>query len=493
LADTALRTADAGYLTRRLVDVAQDIIISEKDCGTRQGIWVRASDNVGNQTLAERIAGRLPSEPVVDPETGEILATPDDLLTDSQSEMIENHGISQVLVRSPMTCEMSHGLCAKCYGRDLARGEMVKIGVAVGIIAAQSIGEPGTQLTLRTFHTGGTAEARGDITHGLPRVEELFEARRRPKGEAVLSEIAGICEIRKIEGVRTVTVTNSELHREGFDIPGNWGVKVEDGQEVEAGDLVAKRGDNEILAPAAGRIARDGFQVTLSWEEKETRDNEIPAGSRMLVVEGQRIEAGDPLTEGAKNPHHILSILGRDATQQYLLQEVQKVYRFQGVPIHDKHFEIIIRKMLAKVQIVDSGDTIVLPGDTIERKEFEQINLEARERGGRPARAIPVLLGVTKAALTTESFLSAASFQHTIKVLAGAAIAGKEDTLAGLKENVIIGKLIPAGTGFPYDPDGGEGELMFSEEALPEAIALGIEAVRQFGLEEVEASNPLLP
>jgi DNA-directed RNA polymerase subunit beta' len=390
-----------------------------------------------------------------------------------------------------MTCELGQGLCAACYGRDLGRGEHVKIGVAVGIVAAQSIGEPGTQLTLRTFHTGGTAEAHGDITSGLPRVEELFEARRLPKGQAVLTEISGTCEIRKVEGIRVVYVTDSEIMKEPFDIPVDWGIQVEDGQEVEGGDVIAQRDEEQVIAPNAGRISREGNQVTLVWEHREVGEYEIPAGARLLVVEGQRVNAGDSLTEGSKNPHHVLSILGREAAQQYLLQEMQKVYRYQGVPIHDKHFETIIRKMLSKVQIVDSGDTIVLPGDAVDRMEFERINEEARARGDRPARAVPVLMGVTKAALSIDSFLSAASFQHTIKVLAGAAIAGKEDDLVGLKENVIIGKLIPAGTGFPYTSEIGEGELMFADEEPLTSVDLDVEALRRFamdGVDEVEVS-----
>ncbi len=489
LADTALRTADAGYLTRRLVDVAQDIIITAQDCGTHQGIMLDSADNVGNQTIAERIAGRLPPAPIVDAGTGEILAEANQMITDALAQEIDARGINQVYVRSPMTCEIAQGLCAACYGRDLGRGELVKIGVAVGIIAAQSIGEPGTQLTLRTFHTGGTAEAHGDITSGLPRVEELFEARRRPKGEAVLTEISGVCEIRKVEGVRMVYVTDSEILKESFEIPGNWGIQVEDGQEIEGGELVAKRGDDRLLAPNAGRISRNGKEVTLVWEQKEVGEYEIPAGSRLLVVEGQRVKAGEALTEGSKNPHHILSILGRDAAQQYLLQEVQKVYRYQGVPIHDKHFETIIRKMLNKVMITDSGDTIVLPGDTVDRMDFEQINEQARAQDDRPARAVPVLMGVTKAALSTDSFLSAASFQHTIKVLAGAAIAGKVDDLIGLKENVIIGKLIPAGTGFPYTPEGGDGELMFEEEEAGAPLDLESEAIRRLAMDDIKMDD----
>lgn len=485
LADTALRTADAGYLTRRLVDVAQDIIVTGQDCGTNQGIWVFKSDNVGNQTLGERILGRFPASPIADPQTGEIIAEPETIISEKQAERIEECGITEVYVRSPMTCEMPRGLCAHCYGMDLGRGALVKIGVAIGIIAAQSIGEPGTQLTLRTFHTGGTAEARGDITHGLPRVEELFEARRRPKGEAVLTEIDGICEIRKVEGIRIVRVTDSEVKEQRFEIPLEWGIQVEDGQLVEEGDLIANFGEDQIVSPQDGRISREDNVVTVLWEEKDVRENEIPAGSRLLVVEGQRVTGGEALTEGAKNPHHILSILGRQATRQYLLQEVQKVYRFQGVPIHDKHFEVIIRKMLNKVQIVDSGDSLLLPGDTVERLEFEKVNEEMREQGGRLARAMPVLLGITKAALTTESFLSAASFQHTIKVLAQAAIAGKEDELIGLKENVIIGKLIPAGTGFDYEQGQGDGELMFKDEEEKDILDLEAEAIRRMGLDEI--------
>ncbi|MEN8097823.1 MAG: DNA-directed RNA polymerase subunit beta' [Chloroflexota bacterium] len=495
LADTALRTADAGYLTRRLVDVVQDVIIMEDDCGTRRGIWVRAKDNIGNQTLAERIAGRLAADAVVDTESGEVLVEADEMITDERAEAIEEHGISEVYVRSPMTCELPRGLCSSCYGRDLGRGIMVKIGVAVGVIAAQSIGEPGTQLTLRTFHTGGTAEARGDITHGLPRVEELFEARRKPKGEAVLSAIAGTCEIRRVEGVRVVRVIDSQMLQEEFDIPGNWGIKVEDGQEIEAGALIAKRGEKELLAPSTGRITRKDNHVKLVWELRTVEEYEIPAGSRLLVVEGQQVAAGESLTEGAKNPHHVLAILGHNATQEYLLQEVQKVYRHQGVPIHDKHFEIIIRKMLSKVLITESGDTIVLPGETIERQAFEMLNAEVIESGGAPAQATPVLLGITKAALTTDSFLSAASFQHTIKVLAGAAVSGTADELKGLKENVIIGKLIPAGTGFNYEEGAKEGELVFDEEEelTMAPIGFGAEAMRRLAVDEFKDVELGLP
>jgi DNA-directed RNA polymerase subunit beta' len=297
---------------------------------------------------------------------------------------------------------------------------------------------------LRTFHTGGVAGA-GDITHGLPRVEELFEARKKHKGEAVMSDIDGMVEIRRVEGgVRTIKVVDSQLVKDEYDIPGNWAVKVEDGNEVQAGDLIAKRGDEEKMAKHAGRVViKKNKPLTVVYEVREEREYEAPASSRLLVEEGQKVKAGEQLTEGTKNPHRILRLLGRGATQLYLLQEIQKVYRSQGVNINDKHFEVIVKKMLSKVQIVSSGDSELLPGELVDRLILQDINEKLHKEGKRPATAAPVLFGVTKAALNTESFLSASSFQHTIKVLAGAAIEGKLDELRGLKENVIIGKLIP--------------------------------------------------
>jgi DNA-directed RNA polymerase subunit beta' len=458
LADTALRTADAGYLTRRLVDVAQDMIINDYDCGTKAGLWIRRADDVGGQTLAQRIVGRSLAVNVTHPKTGEIVmagelkAERNVLLNEDLAEAIDKSGVPEVCIRSVMMCQMRHGVCAMCYGRDLGRGELVEIGSAVGIVAAQSIGEPGTQLTLRTFHTGGVAGA-GDITHGLPRVEELFEARKKPKGEAVMSDIDGIVEIRRVEGgVRTIKVVDSQLVKDEYDVPGNWAVKVEEDNEVQAGDLIAKRGDEELTAKHAGRvIIKKNKPLTVVYEVRDEREYEAPASSRLLVEEGQKVKAGEQLTEGTKNPHRILRLLGRDATQLYLLQEIQKVYRSQGVNINDKHFEVIVKKMLSKVQIVSSGDSELLPGELVDRLILQDINEKLHKEGKRPATAAPVLFGVTKAALNTESFLSASSFQHTIKVLAGAAIEGKLDELRGLKENVIIGKLIPAGTGFKKD------------------------------------------
>ncbi len=454
LADTALRTADAGYLTRRLVDVAQDVIVNEYDCGTKQGIWIRKSDDVAGQSMGQRAFSRVLAERVLDPRTGEVLAERGDVIDHELARRIVAAGVEEIKVRSPLTCELRHGVCAQCYGIDLGRGEMVELGAAVGIVAAQSIGEPGTQLTLRTFHTGGVA-AGGDITTGLPRVEELFEARKTPKGEAVVSEIAGTVHIVQSEryaDLRLVRVVHSELVDETYSIPEDWKIVVKNRSQVEQGDTLAASsdGDATITAQHAGKVkvSHKNHQVVITYERREEKEYEIPTTARLLVREGDRVEAGQALTEGSLNPHRILRIQGREACQLYLLGEIQKVYRSQGQNIHDKHFEIIIRKMMSKVQVTRPGDTDYLPGDLVDRLEIQQINEYLLSQGKTPARYVEVLLGVTKASLSTDSFLSASSFQHTIKVLAQAAIAGATDPLYGLKENVIIGKLIPAGTGF---------------------------------------------
>ena len=389
LADTALRTADSGYLTRRLVDVSQDVIVREVDCGTKKGTEVYDIKD-GNEIIestAERIVGRYSIEPIIHPETGEVLAEGDKMITDAEADRIAKAGIKRVKIRSILTCHSEYGVCAKCYGANLATGEDVNVGEAVGIIAAQSIGEPGTQLTMRTFHTGGVAG--DDITQGLPRVEELFEA-RKPKGLAVISEINGSVKLNETKKKREVVITS---------------------------------------------------------EEGEARTYLIPYGSRIKVMDGDVVEAGDELTEGSVNPHDILKIKGIKGVQSYLLQEVQRVYRLQGVDINDKHIEVIIRQMLRKVKVDDAGDTNMLPGGLIDIFDFEEENARVTAEGLRPAVGKRSLLGITKASLATESFLSAASFQETTRVLTEAAIKGKVDPLVGLKENVIIGKLIPAGTG----------------------------------------------
>ena len=452
LADTALRTANAGYLTRRLVDVAQDIIINEDDCGTTDGIYIRRSENIARQSMASRLYGRLSAERVIDPETGEVLIERDEMIDHDRARRLDVSGIAEIKVRSPMTCELLHGVCASCYGMDLGRGAIVKQGAAVGIVAAQSIGEPGTQLTLRTFHTGGVA-AGGDITTGLPRVEELFEARRAPKGEAVITAISGkvsIIQNDRYSDQRVIRVESSEMVSDEYEVPEAWSIELEDEGTVEVGAVVATKDEATIAAQHAGRVRVEGRKVVVSYEQSESEEYDIPSTSRLLVEEGDYVEAGQPLTEGSLNPHTILGINGRDACELYLLSEIQKVYRAQGQNIHDKHFEVIIRKMLSKTQIINPGETNLLPMDLVDRLELRAINEKARREGKKPARFVEVLLGVTKASLNTDSFLSASSFQHTIKVLAGAAIESKEDPLFGLKENVIIGKLIPAGTGFEH-------------------------------------------
>ncbi len=450
LADTALRTADAGYLTRRLVDVAQDMIVNDVDCGTHEGILIRRSDDVAGQPLGVRLYGRLTASRVIDPMTGEVLAEADAMLDHELVRRITSAGVENVKVRSPLTCELTHGICQKCYGMDLGRGDIVELGAAVGTVAAQSIGEPGTQLTLRTFHTGGVA-AGGDITTGLPRVEELFEARRTPKGEAIISRINGVAKIiqsDRYSDLRIVRVEHSEMVGDEYTVPEDWTMAVKDEGKVEMGDLIASQGEATLTVHHAGRVRIEGQKVIVSYEQREEEEYEIPSTSRLIIKDGEHVTAGQPLTEGSLNPHSILRISGRDACQVYLLTEIQKVYRSQGQNINDKHFEVIIRKMMGRVQVMRPGDTQYLPQDLVDRLVIRKINDQLVSDGKQPARYVEILLGVTKASLSTDSFLSASSFQHTIKVLAGAAIASAEDPLFGLKENVIIGKLIPAGTGF---------------------------------------------
>ena len=367
LADTALRTADAGYLTRRLVDVAQDIIVNNEDCGTLEGITINASDDVAGQSFAERIFGRLLAERVVSPTTGEVIAERNELLTNELTRQIVKAGVTSVKVRSPLTCELVHGICARCYGVDLGRGSMVNLGAAVGIVAAQSIGEPGTQLTLRTFHTGGVA-AVGDITTGLPRVEELFEARVAPKGEAVISKINGVVHLMQSPRnpeLRIVRVEHSEMVSDTYEVLEGWEIKVTDEQVAAPGETIAMLDEEKIIAQHGGKVRIEGNTVIISYENRESDEYDIPTTSRLIVTEGQVVEAGEPLTEGSLNPHSILRIKGREATELYLLKEIQQVYRTQGQNINDKHFEVIIRKMLNKVQITRPGDSKYLPQDLV--------------------------------------------------------------------------------------------------------------------------------
>ena len=477
LADTALRTADAGYLTRRLVDVAQDMIVNRWDCNTNRGLLIYRSDDIAGQSVEERIVGRCSAEDIVDPETQQLLVGRNEMIDEDIAASIQQSSLDVVEVRSPLTCDLIHGVCALCYGRDLGTGEMVNIGSAVGIIAAQSIGEPGTQLTLRTFHSGGTAEVR-DITSGLPRVEELFEARRVPKGQAVTTSIGGILRLTEREdGARIATVIYSEPLSKRYEVPDGWQILAQDGRDIKQGAVIAKDGEQgEILAEMAGRVHIEGQVVYVRDELREEEELEIPANARLRknIFDGMDVAAGEQLTEGSKNPHQILRVLGANATQLYLLGEIQEVYRSQGVNIADKHFETVIRKMMCKVQITRSGDSDLLPGELIDQLKLLEINERLIAEDAEPCSGSPVLLGITKAALSTESYLSAASFQHTIKVLAGAAIEGQVDPLHGLKENVIIGKLIPAGTGFHAYHD---------REAIAPAVTL--EAQGALDLDEV--------
>ncbi|MBR5500159.1 MAG: DNA-directed RNA polymerase subunit beta', partial [Clostridia bacterium] len=394
LSDTALRTADSGYLTRRLVDVSQEVIIREDDCGAEEYIEVSAIENTEVEgqpplvPLAARISGRYPAENVVDPTTGEVLADRDTLINDDLADRIEKAGVKTVRIRSVLTCRSRYGVCSKCYGSNLATHRKCNIGDAVGIIAAQSIGEPGTQLTMRTFHTGGVATA-DDITQGLPRVEELFEA-RKPKGNATISETDGVVSITETGKKREVTVTSEDGTQQVYTFPSSLALKVKDGDELKKGDLIVG---------------------------------------------------------GSINPHDIIRVLGVTGVQNYIIEEVQKVYNLQGVKINDRHIEVIVRQMLRKVKVLDAGDTGLLPGSVVDIVEFLNANDVMREEGKQEATGERTLLGITKASLATESFLSAASFQETTRVLTEAAIKSKRDPLLGLKENVIIGKLIPAGTG----------------------------------------------
>jgi DNA-directed RNA polymerase subunit beta' len=470
--------------------------------------------------MAERTFGRVVLNPVVNPQTGEIVVATGEMIEEAQAELIDELGIEQVYARSPLTCALRHGMCATCYGRDLARGGLIQIGEAVGIIAAQSIGEPGTQLTLRTFHTGGVAGA-SDITHGLPRVQELFEV-RIPKGEAVVSDIDGRLELDQQDGIRVLKVIHNEVFTDEYTIPRNYRILVEDEQSVTEGEPIAQYGEKTVNAENPGRVFVEGPAVVVTMprakrstevplpanyrplvedgqkvakgdavaqygarqltaessgvvslrlqstiyirrEQRDEREYEIATTARLKVDPGSMVSAGQQLTEGSINPIRLLRILGREAAQVYLLKEIQQVYRSQGVIISDKHIEAIIRQMTNKVHVVSAGDTELLPDELVNRLIFQDVNDEVITAGGQGATARPVLLGITKAALNTESFLSGASFQHTINVLAGAAIEGKVDGLYGLKENVIIGKLIPAGTGYKYS----------REDATADSLSMG--------------------
>ena len=468
LADTALRTADSGYLTRRLIDVAQEVIVLTDDCETTGGVWMEDKPEDTLVTpFVDRIRSRFVGAPVADPSTGEIIVDRNEVIDDEVIERLRKSNVDGVLIRSPLSCEAQRGLCRMCYGTSLATMKPVMLAEAVGIIAAQSIGEPGTQLTMRTFHTGGIAGA--DITSGLPRVEELFEA-RAPKGEAVLSEIDGVVEVSDGPEGRSVRVVSTEEYSDDYSLPPKYKLLVSKGDLVAIGTPLAgakkaskakatkakatkaKATDEEsaalqstdIVARVSGTVQVKGGSLSIIWTDEEQREYMIPAAAHIVVKTGDSVIAGQALTAGPKGPQQILRIQGHEAVQEYLKEEVQKVYRSQGVTIHDKHIEVIIAQMLRKVRIDAPGDTGLLPGELVDRRRYEEINAGILAEGGEPATASPVLLGITRASLSMDSFLAAASFQETTRVLTEAAVNGDVDLLRGLKENVIIGRLIPA-------------------------------------------------
>ena len=480
LADTALRTADSGYLTRRMIDVAQDVIVMDEDCldegGEPTGIWLRERAEQGLlASLDERLNGRWTAAPVAHPETGEVLVEANQPIDEDLAHSIVEAEVEQVQVRSPLTCLSKRGVCQRCYGRSLATGELVELGVAIGIIAAQSIGEPGTQLTMRTFHTGGVAGGL-DITSGLPRVEEIFEA-RVPKGQAIMSEIDGVVDVQRDGDVRTITVSTTETFSEEIEIPEELELLVANGDMVDAEGVLAQSIEEEepppltksgkpskakrkkktklpavqIKTELGGRVEfvkkgrrKRPVALRLTADVTDAREYPIPASARSRVEAGEHVRAGQQLTEGALDPQDVLAILGPQAVQVYLVDEVQRVYRSQGVNINDRHIEVIIRQMLRKVRVEETGDSEFLPQEIVDRHVFEEQSARILAEGGDPPYAVPVLLGVTRASLSTDSFLAAASFQETTRVLTDAAISGATDHLRGLKENVIIGKLIPA-------------------------------------------------
>ncbi len=499
LADTALRTADSGYLTRRLIDVAQEVIVLEEDCGTDRGVLIHAQaseEDVMIAPLSERIVGRVSAGPIAHPDTGEVIVDAAEMIEEPQAAAIEAAGITELRVRSPLTCEAPRGICQQCYGRSPATGQLVLLGDAVGIIAAQSIGEPGTQLTMRTFHTGGIAGK--DITSGLPRVEELFEA-RSPKGKARIAEIDGdvlVFENGQLIGdyesddapqvlvppvsfVPCIRVVSRMPFTDSYAITGTHSLSVKEGQRIKAGEVIAEPaadaaeadGSSEAVAPVAllarvsgsVRVVDGGIEIDAF--ETEVRDHQVDATDQRLVRTGDAVLAGQKLTSGVKDPHDILRIEGMEATQSYLVEQVQTVYRNQGVSINDKHIETIISQMLRWVRIDNIGDTELLPNQLIDRARFQSVNERVIAEGGEPATSKPELRGVTRASLNTDSFLAKASFQETARVLTEAAMSGEVDYLRGLKENVIIGRLIPAR--LDVSPEGRS--LLGIPEVLPSA------------------------
>jgi len=484
LSDTALRTANAGYLTRRLVDVAQDVVIKTDDCGDKEGILITAKESEEmNERVVGRILGRYLLSDIVDPKTGKTLVKSGELVVEEHARLLADTPIEEVRVRSVLACKLSKGTCRHCYGWDLAYNKEVGLGVAVGIVAAQSIGEPGTQLTMRTFHTGGVAGA--DITQGLPRVEELFEA-RPPKRKAFMSDVGGKAAVEEIDrrmiegpegqkllapfvGHKIVRIAFVEEDGETYKYSGADEVKVKEGDMVEAGQVVVVKADKrEIAAKAAGRAKIEKRSVKILRQTDKVKEYIIPPGYVLYVKNGDMVEAGQQLTEGNLDLHQLFRLRGREAVQKYILKDVQAIYTSQGQKLNDKHIEIIIKQMFSRVMVKDPGDTDLLPGEIIEKAQMLDENAAAKKRGDKLAQAEELFLGITKVALSTQSFLSAASFQETARVLINAAVTGKVDPLEGLKENVIIGRLIPAGTGFRTGEEAEDKEVPAAAPAAAE-------------------------
>lgn len=453
LTDTALKTAESGYLTRRLVDVAQDIVITIEDCGDKEGYSLTKAEAlaVGEESLAGWVVGRVAASQITDPKTKKVLAKKNELIGDETARAIGEADLEEVKIRSVLKCKAAWGICQKCYGLDLARGGKARLGEAVGIVAAQSIGEPGTQLTMKTFHAGGVASAE-DITQGLPRVEEIFEA-RNPKGEAILSEVDGVVKIRDNDGKQIVHIAPPDLKSTNYKLEANMKTKVKTGQAVKSGEVLAvdKEGKKSIKATAEGTVKVSKSAIVLTHDGGSVREYTVPAHVTLEVKNGDLVTVGQKLTEGSVNLQDMLRLLGEEAVQRYVVDEVQSIYSSQGQTIASKHIEVIIRQMFSRVRIEEPNDSIFISGEVVSRTALEEENLRIKDQKGKVPTYEQLLLSITKISTTSDSWLSAASFQETTRVLIGAAMRGKHDKLRGLKENVIIGRLIPVGTGYRAD------------------------------------------